>query len=232
MTPYTMGLHSSSWFVCFPRDLGSLFHAQMVMWVASGVLTIFFLGLGSCWFFWFGRVSCFRGVDPEKWLCIKCYASLAGCLSPGWHWVAMDLKSVWSVGDFQCLASLIFPIHLFCCDQIGFQYCSGFVCSLLLPVMSFGVLLHCFFFFLLYYATVVLGLPIIFFSLESVCVYSCISSSVFLGSSLLGLVSISSWLFFLVRNCSCLSFSSCSFRHVLLLGLCTFVLSCFCLRSS
>jgi hypothetical protein len=142
----------------------------------------------------------------------------------------MDLKSVWSVGDFQCLASLIFPIHLFWCDQVGFQYCSGFVCSLMLPVMSFGVLFHCF--FLLYYATVVLGLPIIFFHWR---VYVFTVASLlrfFLGSSLLGLVSISFWLFFLVRNCSCLSFSSCSFRHVLLLGLCTFVLSCFCSRSS
>jgi hypothetical protein len=69
-----------------------------------------------------------------------------------------------------------------------------------------------------------------FFSLESVWVASLLRF--FLGSSLLGLVSISFWLIFLVRNCSCLSFPSCSFRHVLLLGLCTFVLSCFCLRSS
>lgn len=119
---------------------------------------------------------CFLGWVFVSWVTLGCNGSEICMISWG----------------FQCLASLIFPIHLFCCDQVGFQYCSGFVCSLLLPVMSFGVLLHCFFFFLLYYATVVLGLPIIFFSLESVCVYSCISSSFFLGSSLLGLVSISS----------------------------------------
>lgn len=89
---------------------------------------------------------CFLGWVFVSWVTLGCNGSEICMISWG----------------FQCLASLIFPIHLFCCDQIGFQYCSGFVCSLLLPVMSFGVLLHCFF-FLLYYATVVLGLPIIFF---------------------------------------------------------------------